>query len=85
MSPPLLSVEALQKRYRRGRLSRQVAFSLNAQFRVDDPAVIGVMGPNGSGKTTLFELITGSNSPSAGRVRIAGQDIHRVRYRERGR
>ncbi|MEO5765123.1 MAG: ATP-binding cassette domain-containing protein, partial [Casimicrobiaceae bacterium] len=85
MSPPLLSVEALQKRYRRGRFSREVAFSLDAQFRVDDPAVIGVMGPNGSGKTTLFELITGSNSPSAGCVRIAGQDIHRVRYRERGR
>jgi ABC-type Na+ transport system ATPase subunit NatA len=43
------------------------------------------MGPNGSGKTTLFELITGGNQPSAGRVRVAGQDIHQVRYRERGR
>ncbi|WP_260602515.1 ATP-binding cassette domain-containing protein [Variovorax sp. MHTC-1] len=26
-----------------------------------------MLGPNGSGKTTLFELMTGSNSPSAGR------------------
>ena len=41
--------------------------------------------PNGSGKTTLFELITGSNLPSAGRVLVAGQDIHQVRYRERSR
>ena len=43
------------------------------------------MGPNGSGKTTLFELITGSNLPSAGRVLVNGQDIHRVRTRERDR
>ena len=43
------------------------------------------MGPNGSGKTTLFELITGSNRPSAGRVLCMGQDIHRVKTRERDR
>ena len=85
MSAPLLAVEGLEKRYRRSRFSREVAFSLSADFRVDRPATIGVLGPNGSGKTTLFELITGSNVPSAGRVRVAGQDIHRVRYRERDR
>jgi ABC-type multidrug transport system ATPase subunit len=43
------------------------------------------MGPNGSGKTTLFELITGSNTPTAGRVLCAGQDIHRVKTGERDR
>ncbi len=62
-----------------------MTFSLEADFVVEAPTVVGVMGPNGSGKTTLFELITGSNLPSAGRVKIAGQDIHRVRYRERDR
>jgi len=46
---------------------------------------VGVMGPNGSGKTTLFELITGSNAPSAGRVVCMGQDIHAVKARERDR
>ena len=43
------------------------------------------MGPNGSGKTTLFELITGSNAPSAGRVLCMGKDIHRVKAGERDR
>ncbi len=85
MGTPLLAVEGLQKRYWRSRLSREVAFSLTADFRVEAPATVGVLGPNGSGKTTLFELITGSNVPSAGRVIVAGQNIHRVRYRERGR
>jgi len=43
------------------------------------------MGPNGSGKTTLFEMITGSNLPSAGRVLVNGQDIHQVHTKERDR
>jgi energy-coupling factor transporter ATP-binding protein EcfA2 len=81
----LLAVEGLRKHYRRGRLSREVTFSLAADFRIEAPAVVGMMGPNGSGKTTLFELITGSNRPSAGRVLCSGKDIHRVRYDERDR
>jgi ABC-type multidrug transport system ATPase subunit len=82
---PLLRVESLNKRYTRGLLRPQVTFSLSADFQVDGPGVIGVMGPNGSGKTTLFELITGGNQPSAGRVLVNGQDIHAVRYHERDR
>ena len=86
MNPlPLLTVENLSKIYTRGLLDRTPTFRLEADFVVSEPTVIGVMGPNGSGKTTLFELITGSNQPSGGRVIAAGQDIHRVRYRERSR
>ena len=82
---PLLAVENLTKVYVRGLFDRTPTFSLQADFVVPQPSVVGVMGPNGSGKTTLFELITGSNQPSSGRVIAAGQDIHRVRYRERSR
>jgi ABC-type oligopeptide transport system ATPase subunit len=85
MAAPLLHVDAIEKRYTRGIFARNATFSLEADFVVEAPTVVGVMGPNGSGKTTLFELITGSNLPSAGHVRVAGQDIHRVRYRERDR
>ena len=85
MNHPLLRVENLEKRYQRGVFRKTTTFSLNADFEVDAPCVVGVMGPNGSGKTTLFELITGSNLPSAGRVLVNGQDIHQVRTRERDR
>ena len=85
MASPLLQVDSLVKRYTRGLFRRQPTFVLEADFVVDAPTVVGVLGPNGSGKTTLFELMTGSNLPSAGRVAIAGQDVHRVRYRERDR
>ncbi len=82
---PLLVVDQLRKTYTRGFLSRAVTFSLAADFTVAEPAIIGVMGPNGSGKTTLFELITGGNRPTAGRVLCLGRDIHNVRYDERDR
>jgi ABC-type ATPase involved in cell division len=85
MSHPLLRVENVAKQYQRGLIRKTTTFSLNADFEVHKPCVVGVMGPNGSGKTTLFELITGSNLPSAGRVLVNGQDIHQVRTRERDR
>ena len=78
----LLSVEKLVKEYSQ---RWKTTFRLEADFRVEKPEIVGVMGPNGSGKTTLFELITGSNAPSAGRVVCMGQDIHAVKARERDR
>jgi ABC-type ATPase involved in cell division len=84
-SQSLLRVERIAKQYTRGLLRPQLTFSLAADFEIAGPAVVGVLGPNGSGKTTLFELMTGSNLPNAGRVLVNGQDIHRVRTRERDR
>jgi ABC-type histidine transport system ATPase subunit len=80
----LLAVDRLRKEYRSSPFARHPSFVLQAQLRFDRPQIVGVLGPNGSGKTTLFELITGSNQPTRGTVRVAGQDIHRVRRSERG-
>jgi ABC-type multidrug transport system ATPase subunit len=84
-APPILALEAIRKEYTMGWPRKRVTFSLAADLVFDRPEIVGVMGPNGAGKTTLFEMMTGSNQPSAGRVMCMGRDIHRVKYRERDR
>lgn len=44
--------------------------------------ITAVMGPSGTGKTTLLRLITGQSLPSAGQVRVFGQDVAKLRTRE---
>ena len=82
---PMLEVRKLEKVYTAGLLSRRPTFRLTANFTIDSPGIVGLMGPNGSGKTTLFELITGSNAPTSGTVRVCGRDIHAIRTAERDR
>jgi ABC-2 type transport system ATP-binding protein len=82
---PILVLDRLQKQYTMGWPRRRVTFSLAANMAFERPEVVGVMGPNGAGKTTLFEMMTGSNEPTAGRVVCMGRDIHRVKYRQRDR
>jgi len=85
MAAPLLVVEKLRKVYTRGFLVRRPTFTLEADLAIESSRIVGVIGPNGAGKTTLFEIMTGSNKPTRGRVLVAGTDIHRVKYRQRDR
>jgi ABC-type multidrug transport system ATPase subunit len=82
---PILVLDGVRKVYARGWLRRQVTFSIEADLVFDRPEIVGMLGPNGAGKTTLFELMTGSNVPTAGRVLCLGRDIHRIKYRQRDR
>jgi len=82
---PLIALDGIRKVYTRGMLRRQTTFTLEADFSVDQPGIVGVVGPNGAGKTTLFEMMTGSNEPTSGRVLVGGTDIHKVKYKERDR
>ena len=85
MGTPMLELQGLQKIYTHGLIRKKETFRLEANLTIDKPQIVGVMGPNGSGKTTLFELITGSNQPTSGKVLCAGQNIHNVKYRKRDR
>jgi len=53
------------------------------QLDVDEGEVLCVLGPSGAGKTTLLQLIAGLRTPSAGVVRVLGEDIGRLPGRSR--
>jgi len=63
----------LDKKYYRGEEEIDVLRGLNLD--VDAGEFIAFMGPSGSGKTTLLNLIGGLDTPTAGSVRIDGDEI----------
>ena len=49
---------------------------------IDAGELLALLGPSGSGKSTLLLLMAGLLRPSAGRLRIGGQDIARASLRD---
>jgi putative ABC transport system ATP-binding protein len=72
-SGSLVEIRNLDKKYHRGGEEIDVLRGLNLD--VDRGEFIAFMGPSGSGKTTLLNLIGGLDVPTAGSVRIAGEEI----------
>jgi phospholipid/cholesterol/gamma-HCH transport system ATP-binding protein len=71
-------VEARGVRYSVGR--RSIFDGL--ELTVRQGSITAVMGPSGTGKTTLLRLLTGQIWPSAGEVRVLGQDVGSLATRE---
>ena len=53
-------------------------------LRVPRGALYGLLGPNGAGKTTALRIIAGTLQPTAGRVLVAGCDVHEDPERAKG-
>jgi energy-dependent translational throttle protein EttA len=60
----VVEAKSLRKAYGNQLLIDDLSFSL------PPGGIVGVIGPNGAGKTTLFRMITGSEQPDAGMLRI---------------
>ena len=65
----ILRVENLSKQY--GGLKAVDGVNLS----VEKNTIHGLIGPNGAGKTTFFSLISGFETPTAGKIVLDGEDI----------
>jgi branched-chain amino acid transport system ATP-binding protein len=69
VSPPLLRVEGLAKRF------GALAVTDDVSFSVDEGRLVALIGPNGAGKTTLIDQLSGALQSDAGRIHFRGLDI----------
>jgi len=76
---PLLEVRAVTVRF--GGLSALDSVQLDLR----SGEVTGLIGPNGAGKTTLFNVISGLQVPTAGRVLVDGDDVSKLKPFKRAR
>jgi putative ABC transport system ATP-binding protein len=69
----MIVAEGLEKSYTSG--GRPLPVLRRIDLEVAPEAFVSIVGPSGSGKTTLLGLLAGLDEPSAGSVRLDGQDI----------
>jgi putative ABC transport system ATP-binding protein len=77
MSGPLVVVEDVRKYFTRG--SERVHVLSGVNVEIADGEFLALMGPSGSGKTTLLNLIGGLDTPTSGRIEVAGVRIDQLR------
>ncbi len=76
----LIELSAVGRRYAVG--TNVVVALADVSIRVAAEDFVVVLGPSGSGKTTLLNIIGALDSPTEGRVVVAGRDITRASSRE---
>jgi putative ABC transport system ATP-binding protein len=76
----IIEVDHVSKSY--GYLGNKVQVLNNISFTVEQGEFVGIMGPSGAGKSTLLNVLSSIALPTAGIVRIDGQDILRLRDNE---
>jgi len=64
----------------------ETIYALNdVNFRLAHGELVAVMGPSGSGKSTLLNVIGALDRPSSGKVLVDGQDVSKIRNKDRFR
>jgi ABC-type lipoprotein export system ATPase subunit len=83
MSEPLLSARAVTKSYPMGQRTLEVLRGVNLE--VARGAFLALRGASGAGKSTLLHLLGGLDSPNAGEIWFAGQNVATLPVRELAR
>jgi putative ABC transport system ATP-binding protein len=72
----VVEIRGLSKVFHRDSFS--VVALEGVELKVDAGEFLCLMGPSGSGKTTLLNIIAGIDRPTAGQLKVLGDDITRM-------
>ena len=76
----MIELDGVGRRYQVG--DNEVVALAGVSLRIAAEDFVVVLGPSGSGKTTLLNIIGALDSPTDGRVVVAGRDITRASRKE---
>ena len=79
----MIIAEGLEQTYTSLGHSLQVLHGIN--LMVEPQGFVAIVGPSGSGKTTLLGLLAGLDEPTAGVVKLDGQDLAGLTEDDRAR
>ena len=73
MSPPLLDMRGIGKRYTMGESSFQALKGVD--LAIEENEYVAIVGPSGSGKSTLMNILGCLDAPDAGQYLLRGRDV----------
>ncbi len=76
VGPAALELHEVSRVYGQG--SRAVHALMGVSMTVRAGELVAIMGPSGSGKSTLLALAGGLDTPTSGRVSVAGEDLDAI-------
>ena len=81
MSKLIFKCSNISKSFYQG--NKTVEVLKNIDFTLEQSTSVSIVGPSGSGKTTFLNVLSGLDSPSAGKVIYKEKDINNLNDKER--
>jgi putative ABC transport system ATP-binding protein len=79
----IIEAHGVEQTYRSGGRPLQVLHGIDLEVATNE--FVAIVGPSGSGKSTLLGLLAGLDRPSAGTIRLAGEDLGAMSEDDRAR